>query len=108
LQVFREQGSYSTNQGTNVLDSLLRFFPGFDSFTLPIPTYDEDILRNMDQEKSKLNPSFLRDLKQLKDKLNTLISPKQSFNDGEFVTGEGKNFVFSVSSYALSLLLKAS
>ena len=98
----------STNQGTNVLESLLRFFPGFDSFTLPLPTDNADILRNMDQEIDKLNPSFLRGLDQLKDKLKRLLSPKHSFNDGEFVTGEGRNVFFSVYRYALTLLLKVS
>lgn len=103
LQVFREKGSSSTNQGTDVLDSLLRFFPGFDSFTLPLPTDNEDILKNIDQEESKLNPSFLRGLKKLKDKLDTLLSPKHSCNDGEFVTGEGKGFFSSICWYVLTL-----
>ena len=108
LQVFREKGSSSTNQGTDVFDSLLRFFPGFDSFTLPPPTDNQDILNNIDQEESKLQPSFLRGLKKLKDKLDTLLSPKPSCNDGEFVTGEGKGFfssmlVFSNSSISLKL-----
>lgn len=106
LQVFRELGSSSTNHGTNVIESLLRFFPGFDSFTLPLPTDDADILSNIYQEKSKLNSPFLRGLEQLKDKLKTLISPKQSFNDGEFVTGEGKDFFPSVRWFCLNSSLK--
>ena len=88
--------STPTDQETTVAASILDFFPVFDAFDLPPPTDDREILKNINQEKSQLSPPFLRGLEQLKVKLNTILSPKRSFNDGEFVTGEGKDFFPSV------------
>lgn len=53
-------------------------------------------MKNINQEKSQLSSAFLTGLEQLKVKLKTILSPKRSFNDGEFVTGEGKDFFSSI------------
>ena len=95
FQVFNEKVSSSTDQETTVVSSILDFFPVFDAFDLPPPTVEKEILKNINQEKDHLSPSFLRGLEKLKVKLRPILSPKRSFNDGEFVTGEGRFLFFS-------------
>lgn len=94
--MFQENVSSSTDQGTNVVRSILDFFPCFSAFDLPPPTTDREVLKHINQEKSQLSRPFLRGLEVLKVKLKTILSPKRGFNDGEFVTGEGKDLFSSV------------
>ena len=46
----------------------------------------------VNDNKSQLNPAFLRGLDQFKQFLGSILTPKKSFNEGELVTGEGKIF----------------
>ena len=78
--------SKSSNQ---VADSILRLFPGFDAFMLPPPSTKSQDLRNINQDRGNLNPDFLTGLEDFKSLLKTTLAPKNSINDGEFVTGEG-------------------
>ncbi|KAL9979049.1 hypothetical protein ACROYT_G016641 [Oculina patagonica] len=88
--VFKESDSPAADhQGQQVAESILRFFPGFDAFMLPPPTVDPETMRSINQKKSQVNPKFLSGLKQFKNSIRPTLSPKHSFNDGEFVTGEG-------------------
>ena len=92
-QVFKAQdssfASHASQQGQKVAESILRFFPGFEAFALPSPTVDREVLKSINDNKSKINPSFFRDLEEFKQLLRTILVPKNSFNDGELVTGEG-------------------
>lgn len=106
FQVFQEKVSSSTDQETTVVASILDFFPVFAAFDLPPPTVNKELLENINQKKSQLSPPFLRGLEQLKVKLDTILCPKRSFNDGEFVTGEGKDFFPSVRWFCLNSSLK--
>ena len=89
--MFKEQVSpgvdYQGMQG--VAESILRFFPGFDAFMLPPPTVDPETMKSLNQSKSKVNSSFLSGLEKFKRLMRATLSPKYSFNGGEFVTGEG-------------------
>lgn len=89
LKVFKDQGSSRGDPTQEVAESILRFFPGFQAFKLPPPTVDDEVLRNINREKSKLNPRFLEGIEQFKRLLWSMLTPKHSFNDGEVVTGEG-------------------
>lgn len=64
---------------------------------LPSPTVDPELLKSINDNKSKINPSFFRGLEGFKQLLRTVLVPKHSFNDGELVTGEGdENFYFDL------------
>ena len=87
--MFKEQGSSRGDPTQEVAESILRFFPGFQAFKLPPPTVDDEVLRNINSNKSQLNSRFLDGIVQFKRLLRSMLTPKHSFNDGEVVTGEG-------------------
>ena len=90
-QVFRDQDLPTApgRHGQNVAESILRFFPGFDAFTLPPPSADDEVMRSLNENKARLQPKFLSGLKQFKSLLRSTLVPKHSYTAGEFVTGEG-------------------
>ncbi|XP_068683206.1 guanylate-binding protein 4-like [Montipora foliosa] len=88
-RVFKDQRQSVGDKAQKVAESILRFFPGFQAFSLPPPSDDDKLLRNMNSNKSRLNPRFLSGLKQFKQLLRSVLIPKYSPNDGEIVTGEG-------------------
>ena len=90
FQVFKEDSSSADFKSEQVAESILRFFSGFDAFTLPSPTVDVGTMKSINQRKDEINPKFWSGLEKFKSLIRTTLSPKHSFNDGEFVTGEGK------------------
>ncbi|XP_068722035.1 guanylate-binding protein 6-like [Montipora capricornis] len=88
-RVFKDQRRSDGDNAQKVAESILRFFPGFQAFSLPPPSADGELLRNMNSNKSRLNPCFLSGLEQFKQLLRSVLIPKYSFNEGEIVTGEG-------------------
>ncbi|CAH3045105.1 unnamed protein product, partial [Porites lobata] len=85
----RDSSSAETQDGQKVADSILNYFSGFEAFQLPSPTCDKELLKNINDNKSQINPSFIRELDQFKRMLGNILTPKKSFNEGELVTGEG-------------------
>lgn len=73
-------------------ESILKFFPGFDAFKLPPPSSDPEVVLNLnrDEVQQDVNKSFVRGVQEFKALLRSKLSPKRSFNDGEYVTGEGR------------------
>ena len=59
------------------------------------------MLESINDNKPEINPLFFRGLEKFRNLLRTCLVPKNSFNDGELVTGEGKkilkglNYVYS-------------
>lgn len=97
IQVFKEPDSASAGHpGQQVSESILRFFPGFEAFSLPPPTTDSETMKRLSQEKSQVNHLFLDGIKKFKCLMRRILSPKHSFNGGEFVTGEGGVYVPSI------------
>lgn len=89
-KVFNVQDSSAIAQeGQKVAESILSFFPGFEAFTLPSPTVDPELMRRINHNKGKINPDFFSGLENFKCLLRNVLVPKNSFNDGEIVTGEG-------------------
>ncbi|XP_068736206.1 guanylate-binding protein 6-like isoform X3 [Montipora capricornis] len=80
---------FKDHPGQQVSESILRLFAGFEAFSLPPPTTDKETMKSLNQKKSEVNQLFLDDLKKFKSLMKRTLSPKGSFNDGEFVTGEG-------------------
>ena len=56
---------------------------------MPSPTVDPEMLKSINDNKSRINPLFLRGLEAFKRLLGNILTPKKSFNEGELVTGEG-------------------
>ena len=90
MQVFKD------HPGQQVSESILRLFAGFEAFSLPPPTTDKETMKSLNQKKSEVNQLFLDGLKKFKSLMKRTLSPKGSFNDGEFVTGEGGVYVPSI------------
>ena len=80
------------DQSNQVAESILNFFPGFDAFKLPPPSSDPEVVLNLnrDEVQQDVNKSFVRGVQEFKALLRSKLSPKRSFNDGEYVTGEGR------------------
>ena len=92
LQVFQsESGSQDDNAG-KVAESILSFFPGFDAFKLPPPSSDPEVVWNLNREEVQpdINKSFIKGVQEFKAALLSKLSPKRSFQDGEYVTGESE------------------
>ena len=90
FQVFKEDSADAGYKSEQVAESILRFFRDFDAFTLPSPTVDVETMKSINERIDEINPRFLSGLEKFKSLIRTTLSPKHSFNDGEFVTGEGK------------------
>lgn len=89
-KVFREQAPRSRRKnGDDVSKGILSFFPGFEAFALSPPSTDQNVLGNLNTKKDQLQPQFLRELEQFKKMMKSILVPKQSFTEGELVTGEG-------------------
>ena len=87
---------HATEQGQIVAESILRFFPGFEAFMLPSPTVNPEMLKSINDNKSEINPLFFRGLEEFKQLLRSILVPKNSFHDGELVTGEGDENVYFI------------
>ena len=73
-----------------VAESILSFFSGFEAFQLPPPSADSYVLREMARHKNELTSDFLSGVEKFKLLLKSVLVAKQSVNDGDIVTGEGK------------------
>ena len=72
-----------------VAESILSYFPGFESFALPPPSVDPDIIQDISNNRDKLSPKFREGVKCFEILLKSNLVPKRSINKGEYVTGEG-------------------
>ena len=83
-------------------------FPGFAAFTLPPPSCNSEDSRNISKNRSRINPFFWSGVERFKGLIKATLAPKQSVNDGEFVTGKGKlTFTALLSKlYAFSLVYR--
>ena len=107
IKVFREEDSGSGSQHSRqVAEGILGFFPGFEAFSLPLPTADEEIMRTISVNKDQLQTKFLRQLEDFKRLVKSILVPKHSYTEGELVTGEGLLcfFVFFLCVFVLSYL----
>lgn len=66
---------------------------------LPIPTTHPEVLLNINDNKNRLNSTFLGGLEKLKLLLRDILLPKSNFLDGELVTGEGNGESFFLLKY---------
>ena len=73
-----------------VAESIFSFSPGFHAFKLPPLAVNEEALKNINRNRSQMNPEFLSGIEQFKKLLRTTLVANHSFNDGEIVTGEGE------------------
>ena len=94
LKVFKSpktQGGGAANSDTaqQTAESILNFFPGFDAFKLPPPSTSPEVTQNLNSAEQGVNESFLKGVEEFAENLRRRLVPKRSFNDGEFVTGEG-------------------
>lgn len=71
-----------------VAESILSFFSGFESFSLPPPSDDPEIIQHISSNRDKLNPKFREGVKRFEALLKSKLVPKRSINQGEYVTGE--------------------
>ena len=75
----------------------MRYFSGFEAFHLPPPTAEEDIMRTLNENRSRVRPQFLTKLEEFKTLLKSTLFPKRSCFDGQLVTGEGNRSFYTFS-----------
>lgn len=88
-RVFKDQGMEQADHTQQVAESILRFFPGFEAFKLPPPSVDEEVMKNINRNRSQINSEFFSEIEKFQVLLKSTLTPKRSFNDGELVTGQG-------------------
>ena len=74
-----------TDHTQQVAESILRFFPGFEVFKLLPPSVNEEVMKNINRNKSQINSEFFSGIEKFKVLLKRTLTPKHSFNDGELV-----------------------
>lgn len=91
FQVFKSTPSSKSDKAKEVAESILSYFPGFDAFKLPPPSSDPEVVLNLNREEVQedINKAFLRGVEDFEAVLKSKLAPKLSFNEREFVTGEG-------------------
>ncbi|PFX13324.1 Guanylate-binding protein 4 [Stylophora pistillata] len=88
-RVFKGEEATKNDQNHRVAESILHYFSGFDVFSLPIPTYDKELMKDVKGNMDKMNPQFFTGVKQFEELLRSIMGPKRSCKEGEYVTGEG-------------------
>ncbi|KAJ7315664.1 hypothetical protein OS493_038376 [Desmophyllum pertusum] len=88
-RVFKESETSKNDRTQYIAESIMQYFPGFDAFCLPIPTYNKSDMKDIRWNKDRMNPEFFAGVEQFKGLLKSNIGPKKSCNEGEYVTGEG-------------------
>lgn len=103
-RVFLSDPTSKGDQSNQVAESILNFFPGFDAFKLPPPSSDPEVVLNLnrDEVQQDVNKSFVRGVQEFKALLRSKLSPKRSFNDGEYVTGEALAALVNIYVSALN------
>ncbi|KAK2568392.1 Guanylate-binding protein 7 [Acropora cervicornis] len=102
--VFQSESTSSADNADKVAESILNFFPGFDAFKLPPPSSDPEVVLNLNREEvqSDINKSFIKGVQEFKEMLLSKLSPKRSFQDGEYVTGEALASLVNIYVAALN------
>ena len=62
-----------------------------------MPSDKEEIMKDITNNRERLNPEFLSGIACFRDLLRSKLAPKQSINKGEKITGEGKKTYLEVS-----------
>lgn len=102
-KVFKTSSGPKTDKAKAVAESILSYFPGFDAFKLPPPSSEPDVVLNLnrDEVQDDINKSFIRGVDEFKSVMRSKLTPKHSFNEAEFVTGEA--LAVMVTSYVTAL-----
>ncbi|XP_067054266.1 guanylate-binding protein 1-like isoform X3 [Acropora muricata] len=89
-RVFKSEPCSQDDKAGKVAESILNFFPGFEAFKLRPPSSDPEVRMNLNREEFQhnINKSFIREVQEFKVMLFSKLSPKRSFQDGVYVTGE--------------------
>ena len=67
--------------------AIITFFPSVNCVTLPPPSVDRDVMRNIEENIDKLNPNFNTQINNLAVFLKEKVSTKKVFQTGEGVNG---------------------
>ncbi|KAL9978833.1 hypothetical protein ACROYT_G016403 [Oculina patagonica] len=92
-RIFKCSSNSNDDQASKIAKGILDIFHGFDAFKLPPPASDPEVLLNLNntEVQQAINKSFVRGVQEFKAMLMPKLAPKSSFNDGDYVTGEGNN-----------------
>ncbi|KAJ7380911.1 hypothetical protein OS493_004495 [Desmophyllum pertusum] len=85
-----------------VAESILSFFSGFESYALPTPSCDDDVMQDISEHRDKLNPKFLQGVKRFESLLKSNLFLKRSINQGEYVTGEALGALIQLYTDAIN------
>ncbi|XP_074618159.1 guanylate-binding protein 2-like [Acropora palmata] len=102
-RLFKDQSESKGGSVQKVAESILCFSSGFDAFQLPPPSSDREVLEDMTSNKDKLSSAFLKGVEKFKSLLKSILVTKQSFNDGDIVTGEALASLVNIYVAALNI-----
>ena len=70
----------------------MKCFPSFEAFSLPLPSFDPDVVQNLSSESIRdfVNPEFLEGVEDFKRIVMRKLEPKKTPDGKGFLTGEGK------------------
>ena len=93
-RVFKSESGSLGQNAEKVVESILNFFSEFDAFMFPFPSSNKEVLLNLNREEVQddIDKPFIiiRGVKEFKGLLFSKLSPKLSFQDGEYLTGDGE------------------
>ena len=79
--------SFEETVSDKVGRAIITFFPTIDCITLPPPSTDTDVMKQIYENTDKLNPEFNKQINDLVEHLKQNVLTKKIFESGEAVTG---------------------
>ncbi|CAH1263181.1 GBP6 [Branchiostoma lanceolatum] len=86
-RILKESGRFRPTPSDMVSRAITSFFPALDCRTLPPPSSDTDVMRNIETSQDKLDPEFNQGVEDLVKDILSTVKPKQGFGQGKTVTG---------------------
>lgn len=86
-RVLVEGGDFDESTSDKVGRAIVTFFPSINCITLPPPSADVGVMRNIEKNEDNLNPEFNMQINDLLIFLRKHILTKKVFDSGESVTG---------------------
>lgn len=91
-QIFSVDTTKAGDKAQKVADTILKCFPSFEAFALPLPSFDPNVVQNLSAEgnRGSVNQKFLEGVEEFKGIVKRKLEPKKTPDGKGFLTGEGE------------------
>ena len=86
-RVLTQGDGFDESTSDKVGRAIITFFPNIDCVTLPPPSSEVAVMRQIEKNVDKLNPDFNKQISDLVEHLKQKVATKKVFDSGEAVTG---------------------